>query len=115
MASGVFLQYLYATRVERISQVDSINSLFPNVNVNHNHNVNNDNVTYKDKKQRAAEVRSTANKIADTLKEPQNIKFFYKAAWNLPESIIWTNLEQSLTKKNPGAYFVTLCKLEMSD
>jgi len=97
--------------------VDSISSLFPNVNDNHNQLQNNvnDNVTYTDKKQRAASVRRTASVVADKLGEPQNINFFMKAAWALSEARIMNNLEQSLTKKKPGAYFVTLCKLEMPE
>lgn len=93
----------------------SSHPLFPNVNDNHNKLQNNVNdiVTYKDKKQRAANVRSTASVIADKLGEPQNINFFMKAAWALPEARIMNNLEQSLNKKKPGAYFVTLCKMEM--
>lgn len=82
---------------------------------NHNQLQNNDNVTYKEKKLRASQVRSIASRIADKLQEPQNINFFYKVAWRLPESVIWANLEASTNKTNPGAYFVTLCKMEMDD
>lgn len=113
---------LYHTGVERICQVaDHISKTFarfPNVNVIHNHNelqVNDNVVSYKEKKQRMKSVQSTASRIAERLGEPQNIKFFYKVAWALPEAVIWNFLEQSQSKSRPGAYFVTLCKLEMTD
>jgi len=99
------------------NSVGDIIARFPNVNdiPNHNESQVNDNVPYKDKKQRAANVASTALIVADTLGEPQNIKFFMKAAWALPEARIMSNLEQSLNKRKPGAYFVTLCKMEMPE
>ncbi len=92
---------------------------FPNVNDNPNHNVTNDTVndngTYMDKKERMKAVQHTARRIADNLGEPDNIKFFYKAAWRLSEAALMNNLEEALKKDNPGAYFVTLCKLQMED
>ena len=80
-----------------------IYQVLPNVNVNkpetNNVNVNN--------------VRATAHKLVERLDDPNSIKFFYKVARQLPEHVIWANVEQALTGRNPRAYFTFLCKLSM--
>ena len=72
-----------------------------NVNVNHSNtnNVNN--------------VRAIASKLTEKLDDPHSFKYFCMVAWNLPESYIWTSMEQALTGREPKKYFSFLCNLEL--
>lgn len=81
-----------------------------NVNNNKTNNVNNVKRAYG---YNIADVRKRATLIADKLNDQKSINFYYKVCWQLPENIIWNNLEQAQGGKNPRAYFTFLCKLSM--
>lgn len=96
---------------ENISEVLNKSS---NVNVN-NKVLNNVNVKINKSRANLPEVRAIAQKLVASLQDEASFKFFCKVAWNIPENIIWTNLEQALTGKNPRAYFTFLCNLTLED
>lgn len=58
-------------------------------------------------------VSSIATKLVEKLDDPKSYRFFCKVARSLPESVIWVNLEQAMTGKNPKAYFTFLCQMSM--
>lgn len=58
-------------------------------------------------------AEKTAKLIAEKLHDENSFLFFCKVAHQLPENVIWRNLEQAQGGKNPRAYFTFLCKLEM--
>lgn len=82
---------------------EQINQILPNVNVK------------KPRLNNVINVKTTANKLVDKLGDPDSYKFFCKVAWDLPENVIWNNLEQAMSGRNPKAYFTFLCKLSMKD
>ena len=55
----------------------------------------------------------TARLLSEKLNDPESFLFYCKVAHQLPENLIWSNLEQAKTGKNPRAYFTFLCKLKM--
>jgi len=60
-------------------------------------------------------ARAIATRIADKLDDAQSFKFFCKVAYNLPEHLIWDNLEVALTKNRPAAYFSRVCNIMIRD
>lgn len=103
-----------AANAAKVTNVNNINALAANTN-----NINALMVErHKQCKNKAyeyniKEVQSIASRIADKLNNPLSFKFYCKVAWKLPKYMIWQNLEQALTGKNPRAYFTFLCKLNM--
>lgn len=57
------------------------------------------------------QVESTAQKLVEKLKAPDNYKYYCKVAYSLPEAVIWNNLESATRQgvKMPARYFTTLC------
>lgn len=106
LVGGVIKDTFILPRVESESQVESLNYIVSNVNVN---NINTNNV----KRYNVNKVREIAYKLSDKLNDPNSFKYFCKVANKLPESVIWSNYEQSISGRNPKAYFTFLCNLEM--
>ncbi len=76
-----------------------------NVNNNKTNNVKRYNVN----------AERLAKQLADKLNDKDSFLFFCKVAHQLPENVIWNNLEQAQGGKNPRAYFTFLCKLGMEN
>lgn len=55
------------------------------------------------------EVRVIADKLSQELNSTDNIEFYYKVAWHLPENIIWSNLEAAVKGNSPQKLFTWLC------
>lgn len=58
-------------------------------------------------------IQAKAHKLADALNDQSSFKFYCKAAWELSEAQIWSNLEQAQQGNNPARYFTWLCKRQM--
>lgn len=84
--------------------MDKVSDIFPNVN-----NVISSRVF------NVINVRATANKLTGKLGDPGSYQYFCKVAWKLPESLIWSHLEQAMGGTNPKAYFTFLCNLSMKE
>lgn len=96
-----------SSKERKINNVNVNNNSFNNVN-----NVTSKNVSYTID---CNQVRVNATLIADKLNDHKSINFYYKVCWKLPEHIIWYNLEQALTGRNPKAYFTFLCNIALKE
>lgn len=76
-----------------------------NVNINVSKSTSN-NVNVK-------QVRLIADKLVRKLDDSHSYRFFCKVARQLPEHIIWANLEQAQTKDKPSAYFAATCSAQI--
>lgn len=67
-------------------------------------------------KERATDVDRIADHLVRKFQAPGSRPFFCKCAWKLSEDDIWTAYEQAHGPKvkSPIKYFVTLCKIKMS-
>lgn len=74
---------------------------------------NNVNVIKNNNNKTLQEVRLIVERLQQKLPNPLAKRFYYKIAWNLPESYIWTSVEQALTGHDPKKYFSFLCNLEL--
>lgn len=67
---------------------------------------------------RARHVQATAKKLSETFENETSYNFFLKAAWRLPESKIWQNVETAKSAKPRNAtdsslrFFIYLCKVD---
>lgn len=89
-----------------------------NVKSNVRENNVNDNVRVRSTiKERAADVDRIADHLVRKFQAPGSRPFFCKCAWKLSEDDIWTAYEKATRKPGinyPIKYFVTLCKIKMS-
>lgn len=61
------------------------------------------------------EVDRIAHYLITKLNNPVALKWYYYAAWRLPESVLICHLEYALERgRNPAALFTTLVKKELS-
>jgi hypothetical protein len=58
-------------------------------------------------------VTQTAGKLVNRLNNPTRYELYCKYAWNIPENILWNNLEMAETGKNPVRLFTWLCERSM--
>lgn len=87
--------------MEKIYQ--TLSNVNDNVSLTNNINVN---ATSKEK-----EVNYLVDNMMRKLDADLSSRLFYcKVAWNLPESVIYNNLEKAMTGHNPQRYFTWLCK-----
>jgi len=87
--------------------VQSLNQALEDKRYNVNNNKTNNVKRYNVK------AETLAKSIAEKLNDEKSFLFFCKVAHQLPENVIWNNLEQAQGGKNPRAYFTFLCKLNM--
>lgn len=98
--------------VEAVSEILTNTKLNSN-SVSVNKNINNTK-TLNTLPRTVSQVRLIANKIATELNNQSRLKYYYKIAWKLPESVIWNNLEQAKTGRNPQRYFSWLCQQSLN-
>lgn len=62
------------------------------------------------------QVQSIADKLAKKFDSPDDINFFRKCAWHLPESEIWSIAEVATTPgrtNSPIRYFTAACRNQL--
>lgn len=79
-----------------------------------NTNVNVNNRVITNVKRYNVNAERTARLLAEKLSDPESFLFYCKVAHALPENVIWSNLEQAKSGRNPRAYFTFLCKINMA-
>jgi hypothetical protein len=83
--------------------------------INEAHNVNEiNNININESHKTIKSVQTVANRLFEKLGNENNMNFYHKVAWKLPEHRVWSNLEIALTGQYPQRYFTYLCKMEMS-
>ena len=112
LVGGVYRDAFILARVESVSQVQNSTSSVEEILTTTKHNVITLN-KYNKNNVNVNNVRAIATKLVEKLDDPQSFKYFCMVAWNLPESVIWVNLEQALTGREPKKYFSFLCNLEL--
>lgn len=58
-------------------------------------------------------VHYIANKLCRELSNEDRFDYYCKVAWNLPENIIWSDLESAKKGRDPQRLFSWLCKQKM--
>ena len=98
--------------------MESTGEVLANVNVDNTYlnNVERSNVKSIDNvKTNPKQVEAIAYKLGEVLNDSTSFNFFCKVAWKLQENVIWNNVEVAKSKRNPRAYFATVCKAQMSN
>ena len=95
------------------SKISEILTNTKTLNTNSVSVINTKHYSAKPQTKTVTQVRQIAQRICDKLNNQSRFEYYCKVAWQLPESYIFTSLEQALTGRDPVKYFSFLCRMEM--